>query len=166
MTTEKFKEWRRQLFQTKDISPLRFGMTQEDVVAEFGRPDTISTVVRDGRPLAFKYGDIELHFDDLNKYKLYLVYTDESENMSIMGPHFPYLFKGQVALSRAIFSTGQLLDTDFKLYKASKGGEIYSVFDSLNLAKKYIAEQHLLHEGVEMWVYGKGQEVIYYSKPD
>lgn len=166
MATDKFMKWRKIVFETKDISPLRFGMTQEEVMKEFGKPDTTSTEIRNGRPLIFKYHDIEFHFDERENHTLFLVYSDETENLSIKTLGFPSLTKKQVALTRAEFKTGHVLDNNFNLYSRAKGGEIYTVFDSLDLAKQYIEEQKAQHEGVEFWVCGQDKEVICYVKPD
>ena len=167
MATKKIENWRKKLFETRDITPFLLGKTtQENIIAEFGYPDTTSTMKKNGRPLIFKYEDIEFHFDSENEFALYLVYSDENEELCILKQKFPLLTRNQVAISRADVMTGHVFDKDFNLYSNSKGGEIYSVFDSLNLAKQYIAEQKMLHEKIEFWVYGKTQEVILYIKPD
>lgn len=46
-----------------DISPLKFGISQDEVIEIFGNPDAVSTMRSDGKPLILKYHDIELHFD-------------------------------------------------------------------------------------------------------
>lgn len=47
----------------RDISPLKFGMSQDEVIEIFGKPDAVSTMRSGGKPLILKYHDIELHFD-------------------------------------------------------------------------------------------------------
>lgn len=55
---------RNQILQnSRDISPLKFGMSRDEIIEIFGNPDEISTMRSDGKPLIFKYHDIELHFD-------------------------------------------------------------------------------------------------------
>ena len=59
-----FAIWRNQILQNpRDISPLKFGMSQDEVIEIFGKPDAVSTMRSDGKPLILKYHDIELHFD-------------------------------------------------------------------------------------------------------
>ena len=39
-----FKIWRNQILQNpRDISPLKFGMSQDEIVEVFGKPDAVST---------------------------------------------------------------------------------------------------------------------------
>ena len=38
-----FYNWRNQILQnSQDISPLKFGMAQDEVVENFGKPDAVS----------------------------------------------------------------------------------------------------------------------------
>ena len=61
-----FTIWRNQILQNpRDISPLKFGISQDEVIEIFGKPDAVSTMKSDGKPLILKYHDIELHFDKL-----------------------------------------------------------------------------------------------------
>lgn len=161
MANKKFIKWRDKILETKDISPLWFGMTQEHVISEFGKPDATSSEIRNGRPLIFKYHDIEFHFDERYSHTLFLVFSEETENLSIMTLGFPSMTKEQVALLRTESMTGHVLDNNFKLYNRSKGGEIYTVFDSLDLAKQYIEEQKIQHQGVEFCIYGINKEIIH-----
>ena len=49
-----FDIWRNQILRNpRDISPLKFGMTQEEVMEIFGKPDAVSTMKSDGKPLIF-----------------------------------------------------------------------------------------------------------------
>ena len=85
-----FTIWRNQILQNpRDISPLKFGISQDEVIEIFGNPDVVSTMRSDGKPLILKYHDIELHFDRKAPHGLYLVYSmrlhwfedmDEDEN--------------------------------------------------------------------------------------
>ncbi len=66
-----FTIWRNQILQNpRDISPLKFGMSQDEVIEIFGNPDAVSTMRSDGKPLILKYHDIELHFDRKGLYYL------------------------------------------------------------------------------------------------
>jgi len=78
----KITEWRDDLFSKtyKEISPLEFGMTYSDITSIFGEPDDTST---ENPPLIYKYLDIELHFNKQDSYKLFLVYSDEVEELII-----------------------------------------------------------------------------------
>ena len=61
----------------RNISPLKFGMSQDEVIEIFGKPGAVSTMRSDGKPLILKYHDIELHFDRKVPHGLYLVYSDD-----------------------------------------------------------------------------------------
>ena len=70
-----FTIWRNQILQNpRDISPLKFGISQDVVIEIFGNPDAVSTMRSDGKPLILKYCDIELHFDRKAPHGLYLVW--------------------------------------------------------------------------------------------
>ena len=166
METEKFIKWREKVFRTKDMYPIKLDMTQNEIIAILGQPDAVSTTVKNGLPVIFKYHDIEFHFDAQKNHTLFLVYSDETEDLCILKQEFPSLLKKQVALLRAKYMTGHVLYSNFDLYSRSKGGEIYTVFDTLDLAKQYIEEQKAQHEGVEFWIYGQDEKQICYIKPD
>ena len=67
----------------QNILPLKFGMSQDEVIEIFGKPDAVSTMRSDGEPLILKYHDIELHFDRKASHGLYLVYSDDEIELSI-----------------------------------------------------------------------------------
>lgn len=70
---EKINIWRNQILQnSQDITPLKFKMSQDEVMDIFGEPDDVSTMKSSGKPLILKYRDIELHFDGKNHHGLYL----------------------------------------------------------------------------------------------
>ena len=71
----------------RDISPLKFGISQDEVIEIFGNPDAVSTMRSDGKPLILKYHDIELHFDRKAPHGLYLVYSDDEIELSITDHH-------------------------------------------------------------------------------
>lgn len=73
-----FTIWRNQILQNpRDISPLKFGISQDEVIEIFGNPDAVSTMRSDGKPLILKYHDIELHFDRKAPHGLCLIYSDD-----------------------------------------------------------------------------------------
>ena len=83
-----FTIWRNQILQNpRDISPLKFGISQDEVIEIFGNPDAVSTMRSDGKPLLLKYHDIELHFDRKASHGLHLVYSDDEIELSITGIH-------------------------------------------------------------------------------
>ena len=83
-----FTIWRNQILQNpRDISPLKFGMTQEEVMEIFGNPDAVSTMKSGGKPLILKYCDIELHFDRKAPHGLNLVYSDDEIELSMTAKH-------------------------------------------------------------------------------
>ena len=80
--------WRNQILQNpQDISPLKFGMSQGEVIEIFGKPDTVSTMRSGGKPLILKYKDIELHFDRKAPHGLYLIYSDDEIELSVTTEH-------------------------------------------------------------------------------
>lgn len=83
-----FTIWRNQILQNpRDISPLKFGMSQDEVIEIFGNPDAVSTMRSDGKPLILKYHDIELHFDRKAPHGLYLIYSDDEIELSMTAEH-------------------------------------------------------------------------------
>ena len=83
-----FTIWRNQILQNPwDISPLKFGMSQEEVIEIFGNPDAVSTMRSSGKPLILKYCDIELHFDRKAPHGLYLVYSDDEIELGMTAEH-------------------------------------------------------------------------------
>lgn len=71
----------------RDISPLKFGMSQDEVIEIFGKPDAVSTMRSGGKPLILKYHDIELHFDRKAPHGLYLIYSDNEIELSVTAEH-------------------------------------------------------------------------------
>ena len=83
-----FTIWRNQILQNPwDISPLKFGMSQDEVIEIFGNPDAVSTMRSSGKHLILKYCDIELHFDRKSPHGLYLVYSDDEIELSMTAEH-------------------------------------------------------------------------------
>lgn len=77
---------------------------------------------------------------------------------------FPVLSKDQVALIRAEFSTGIILDEMFS-YAISKEQRVYNVFDSFEeattFAKKILSEKN----NVEVIIYDSEEKLLSYLKP-
>ena len=83
-----FTIWRNQILQNpRDISPLKFGISQDAVIEIFGNPDAVSTMKSGGKPLILKYHDIELHFDRSVPHGLNLIYSDDEIELSITAEH-------------------------------------------------------------------------------
>ena len=83
-----FTIWRNQILQNPwDISPLKFGMSQDEIMEVFGKPDAVSTMRSGGKPLILKYHDIELHFDRKAPHGLYLIYSDNEIELSVTAEH-------------------------------------------------------------------------------
>ena len=83
-----FTIWRNQILQNpQNISPLKFGMSQDEVIEIFGKPDAVSTMRSDGKPLILKYHEIELHFDSKAPHGLYLIYSDDEIELSMTAEH-------------------------------------------------------------------------------
>jgi hypothetical protein len=79
---------------------------------------------------------------------------------------FPLLEQNQVALLRADFMTGHVLDENYNLNKNNiNERKIFSIFDTLDLAKKYINEQKIEYKNIEYVIYGKYEEIICYITP-
>ena len=79
-----FTIWRNQILQNpQNISPLKFGISQDEIIEIFGNPDVVSTMRSDGKPLILKYHDIELNLDRQDHHGLYLVYRDDEIELSI-----------------------------------------------------------------------------------
>ena len=51
---------------------------------------------------------------------------------------FPKIVSPQVALAKANYFTGQILNCDFRLFSNNSGQEMYTIFDSLGDAEQYI----------------------------
>ena len=83
-----FSIWRNQILQNpQDISPLKFGMPQGEVMEIFGKPDAVSAMKSGGKPLILKYHDVELHFDGKAHHGLHLIYSDDEIELSITANH-------------------------------------------------------------------------------
>ena len=63
MPGESFAQWLRVLGETGNISPLRLGMSRDELRALFGDPDDVGGTSRRQRtPTVWLYGTIEFHF--------------------------------------------------------------------------------------------------------
>ena len=131
---KKFSVWRRKIIDTKNISPIELGMSQDDVISIFGKPDDTSTAVKNERPLIFKYQDIEFHFDERYGHTLFLIYSDYKTNISITAEK-----NEQTQLSKNIFSKkmGQMLKTPFGYIEIYINGNKIN-YNAQELEKQYI----------------------------
>ena len=83
-----FTVWRNQILRNpRDLSPLKFGMTQDEVIEIFGNPDAVSTMKSGGKPLILKYHDMELHFDRKAPHGLHLIYSDDTIELCMTAEH-------------------------------------------------------------------------------
>ena len=83
-----FTIWRNQILRNpQDISPLKFGMSQGEVMEILGKPDTVSMMRSGGKPMILKHHDIELYFDGRAHYGLHLIYSDDETELSITAEH-------------------------------------------------------------------------------
>jgi hypothetical protein len=77
---------------------------------------------------------------------------------------FPKIKGNQIVLLKAEASTGIVLNKNFtrnSLY--DRDGQIYTVFENIDLAKKYIDEKIKIHANTEYIIYGKDETVLYCS---
>ena len=83
-----FDTWRTQILRNpQDISPLKFGISQDTVIEIFGNPDAVSTMKSGGKPLILKYHDMELHFERGVPHGLYLIYSDDTIELCVTAEH-------------------------------------------------------------------------------
>lgn len=75
------------MIESRDISPVTFGMSQEEIISIFGQPCKTSTMEKNNRPLILKYQDIEFHFDERFGHTLFLIYSDDKVDFSINNEH-------------------------------------------------------------------------------
>lgn len=80
---EKFILWHEQIVETQEISPIRFGMTPEEVMEELGEPDEVSTVTENDPSLVLNYDGIAFHFDQ-KENQLYRIYSAEDPQLNIL----------------------------------------------------------------------------------
>ena len=77
---------------------------------------------------------------------------------------FPKIEKNQVVLVRAEYSTGIVLNDKFEYCKNGVGRS--SIFENIELAKKYIEQCQSNRNDTEYIVYGKSQNVLLYITPN
>jgi hypothetical protein len=83
-TRETFSKWRDELLKSGSIAPLALGATQEEITATFGAPDRSSAEKKNGKPVTFKYADIEFHFDHQSGHRLFLIYGEREDGTSLV----------------------------------------------------------------------------------
>ena len=164
----KFNEWKSRMIETDDIYPIKFGISQDEVLEKFGDPDAVSIAEKNGRPLILKYEDIEFHFDDRHGHRLFLIYSDDLD-LSIIDRRnhvrFPILTGTQVALLRVRFRTGQALDEMFAQYDSHSSGKVYSVFENREAAEGYVADAVKTRKDIEFIIYDAARKPIFHKRP-
>jgi hypothetical protein len=78
---------------------------------------------------------------------------------------FPQLMNNQVALIRAQFSTGHVLDEKLNL-ATTDNQVVYTIFDDLSIATEFANKLISANDNIECIVYGKEQIVLKYIKPN
>ena len=85
-----FSRWREEVFRSRTIAPLAFGMSQNAPVGYFGPPDT-GGLKKEGRPRVLKYEDIEFHFDHTRDHALSLIFSDDERgSLKLCIPEWPH----------------------------------------------------------------------------
>ena len=78
--------------------------------------------------------------------------------------NFSALSDSQVALLRADALTGDILDDKFELF-LTESQNAYTVFESVNDARKYVDKTIKPMRSVEALVYNRVKEVVFYYDP-
>jgi hypothetical protein len=78
---------------------------------------------------------------------------------------FPQLMNNQVALIRAQYSTGHVLDEKLNL-AITDNQEVYSIFDDLSIAIEFANKLILTNNNIECAIYGKEQGIVKYIIPN
>ena len=132
---DKFTKWREEMLEDKYtcIFPVKFGMTQEEIISMFGQPTDVST---EKKTLIFKYTDIEFHFDKQNDYKLFLVYSDEKIELCRMFE--PVLYQKLAVVSEQLennseiyydlFQKGHSIIVEYKNDEGTQGNAYNTIF--------------------------------------
>ena len=82
MPSELFAAWLLRFGATGDICPLRLGARRDEVRAILGEPDDVGATSREHRvPRIWKYGDLELHFGNVETDGLQLIYQDDADGV-------------------------------------------------------------------------------------
>ncbi|MDR2834639.1 MAG: hypothetical protein LBV69_00360 [Bacteroidales bacterium] len=77
----------------------------------------------------------------------------------------PNIAGKQVAIIRVDYLTGHVLDDEFNLYNAkSENRNVYSIFESLDIAKAYIDKFRFTHKTIEFCIYDSSYNVLEYIK--
>jgi hypothetical protein len=75
---------------------------------------------------------------------------------------FPILINDQVAVLRAEYNTGHIVDENFNLL-INDNQTAYTIFESLETAQFYIKKQLEITNKFEFIIYGKDKAVINYT---
>lgn len=80
MTSPEFDTWWARFRDTGHISPLRLGASREEVQAALGPPDDVGGASRKHpSPAIWKYGAVELHFEQGTEGGLHLIYLEDAD---------------------------------------------------------------------------------------
>jgi len=116
-------------------------------------PDKIRQVIEYG--LANGWNPFE------NKGQIRLGNMDEKIDLNLKKEtNFPELKLDQVALNFAKLATGHVLKLNKELYTGE--GEIYQVFDSLQIAKNYAKDITRVDSSIECWILKEKNKAIFY----
>jgi hypothetical protein len=77
---------------------------------------------------------------------------------------FPILINDQVAILRAEYNTGHIVDENFNLL-INDNQTAYTIFESLETAQFYVKKQLEITNKFEFIVYGKDKAFINYTAP-
>jgi hypothetical protein len=84
MASDKFKAWWAGFSNTGVISPLRLGLTREELKGLLGEPDDVSLEKQTSTPPAvLKYEELEFHFFDDTLGLIYMEHDDGIPAISI-----------------------------------------------------------------------------------
>ncbi len=76
---------------------------------------------------------------------------------------FPEISDNQVVLLRVRSSTGVVLDKDFNI-SINDQQEVYTIFESLNIAKEYIEDSKTKIKDIDFTVFDKDHSIVFYIR--
>jgi hypothetical protein len=77
MASSSYNQWFENLCKTGNISPIRLGMTRQELIETFGEPDQIS-LEKHSRPAGIlKYGGLEFFFGQSQNDGLEMIFHDD-----------------------------------------------------------------------------------------
>jgi hypothetical protein len=82
MPSAAFIAWWKRFRETGEISPVRLGISREEMRLLFGDPDDVGGTSRKHRtPAIWKYGKLEFHFGPRSTDVLSLIYCESAEGI-------------------------------------------------------------------------------------